>query len=155
MPEITMQIKGIADTMKMLKSVEEFLKSPKPMENIVKDVKNTILVKTALGLDYKGKSFAPYSKAYKKKKTGMTATGRPNLKRTGEMMNSIKTEVISPSHGKVEVTKKVLIAQFHNLGGPKAGRPPQRRFMDLSKSAVLNLSKKYFDDEIQKLLGRR
>jgi phage gpG-like protein len=151
MPEITLNIKGLADTMKMLKSVEEFLKSPKPMEGVVGEVKQIVLDKTGRGLDYMGRRFKPYSKAYAKKK-GKT---RVDLRDTGDMLDSIKAEVITPNHGQVKVTRHELIAQFHNLGGPKSGRPPERRFMDLAKSAVLNLAKKYFDEPIQKLLGRR
>ncbi|MCJ7732055.1 hypothetical protein MUP51_07030, partial [Candidatus Bathyarchaeota archaeon] len=80
---MSVRITGVAEVKRQFAAIEEFLASPKPMEGIVADIKDIILIKTASGLDYMGRGFKPYSPAYKKKKTGMTATGRPNLKVSG------------------------------------------------------------------------
>jgi hypothetical protein len=151
MPEIFLNIKGITETMRMLKSVEAFLNDPQPMQNIVDDVKDKITERTDRGLDYRGYSFHPYSKSYAKKK----GKKKVDLRDTGQMMNSIGAEVINPHHGKVWVKSHVLIAQLHNKGGKDPGRPPVREFMNMTKTAILKLQKQYIDDPLMKLMGRR
>jgi len=177
MPEITMKIGGLNETMRMLKEVETFLKDTQPMQNIVDDVKDIITNKTAQGKDYLGQNFKPYSKEYAKSKhrgrrqkmagdigwRGVHAierfagigSGTVDLRQSGTMMNSITGQVINANHGKVEVRGHTFIAQLHNKGGTKSGRPPIREFMNLSKSAIKDLQKKYFDDPLMKLLGRK
>jgi len=148
---------GIAEVKQRLAGIEAFLASPKPMEGMVKDVKDTVLMKTASGLDYMGRSFKPYSKAYAKKKMGMTSTGRPNLKATGTMLDAIKTEVKDPRHGAVFVSaasekggaNSDMLAQIHTTG---TGKQPRREFMGISDSAVKKLSKKHYDDKILELV---
>ena len=151
---MSVKITGIAAVKHQFAAIEGFLASTKPMEGIVADIKTLILVKTASGLDYMGRSFMPYSKAYKKKKTGMTATGRPNLKLSGTMLDAIKTEVKDARHGAVFVASvgepkgranSDMLAQIHTTG---TGKQPTREFMNLASSAVKKLTKKHYDDPI-------
>lgn len=155
---MSVRITGVAEVKRQFAGIEAFLASTKPMEGIVAEIKTLILVKTASGLDYMGRSFKPYSKAYKKKKTGMTATGRPNLKLSGTMLDAIKTEVKDPRHGAVFVApvgepgsnvQSDMLAQIHTTG---TGKQPQREFMNLAPSAVKNLTKKYYDDPILEIV---
>jgi phage gpG-like protein len=150
---MSVKITGITEIKRQFAAIEEFLASTKPMEGIVKDIKDIILIKTASGLDYMGRGFKPYSEAYAKKKKGMTATGRPNLKASGTMLNAIKTQVINPRHGAVFVASVAekgkatsdMLAQIHTTG---TGKQPQREFMNLAPSAVKKLTKKHYDDPI-------
>ena len=155
---MSVKIAGIAEVKRQFAGIEAFLASTKPMESIVADIKTLILVKTASGLDYMGRSFKPYSTAYKKKKGGMTATGRPNLKVTGTMLDAIKTEVKNPRHGAVFVSSvgesggginADMLAQIHTTG---TGKQPRREFMNLAPSAVKKLTKKHYDDPILELV---
>ena len=152
MPEFSINISGHLETAKRFRDVANFLNSTKPMQRIVDSIKEGILVKTAKSHDYMGRNFKPYSKAYAKKK----GSSRVNLRVSGEMMDSIDAEATDPRHGKVSIGgDRALIALFHNKGGPRPGRPPQREFFNVSKSAIQNLAKKHIDDPIMKLLGRR
>ena len=135
----------------MLADVESFLKDPAPMQGLVEDVKADILQKTARGVDYNGRLFAPLSKAYAKK----TGKSRSNMRESGRMLDSITAKALTPSHGQVKVNDEELIAQFHNQGGPKSGRPPKREFMNVTPSFLAGLVKKWFDDRIMQILGRR
>jgi hypothetical protein len=155
MPEIGVTIKGVPEALKMLEDIQAVLIDPAPMQGMCDDVKTKILMNTALGLDYQGKSFEPYSEQYGKKKMGQTATGRPNLKVTGTMLDSIQAKAFSHEHGEVRVTNEELIAQLHNQGGPKSGCPPKREFMNVTKNFILTLVKKWFDDPLMKIIGRR
>ncbi len=148
----SVNIRGLAASIGQLRRIEEFLESAEPMQKLVEEVKRIILRKTARGVDYMGKKFKPYSEAYAKRK-GVSA-GSVDLRRTGEMLDSILTEVLSPHHGRVSVKGRMeLIAYFHNMG-TAGGKIPQRMFMNLSDTAKRDLLKKYFDDEIMKILGR-
>jgi hypothetical protein len=154
MAEKAIKITGLTAVQAQLRAVSDFLQSPAPMQHIVDDVKDLVLTKTALGLDYKGKSFEPYSAKYAKKKMGMTATGRPNLKVTGRMLDAVTAKVQDAGHGSVFIKDAAAaqIGQYHNAGTKKMAK---REFMNISQSAVDKLAKKYFDDEIMKILGRR
>jgi hypothetical protein len=154
---MSVKITGVAEVKRQFAAIEAFLASTKPMEGIVAEIKDIILIKTSSGLDYMGRSFMPYSKAYKKKKTGMTATGRPNLKLSGTMLDAIKTEVKDARHGAVFVASvgepkgranSDMLAQIHTTG---TGKQPQREFMAISDNAVKKLAKKYYDDPILEL----
>jgi len=150
---MSIKITGIAEVKRQFAAIEAFLASTKPMEGIVADIKDIILVKTSSGLDYMGRSFKPYSKKYAEKKKGMTATGRPNLKLSGTMLGALKTEVKDARHGAVFVSSvsekgganSDMLAQIHTTG---TGKQPQREFMNLAPSAVQKLTKKYYDDPI-------
>jgi len=155
---MSVKITGVAEVKRQFAAIEAFLASTKPMEGIVAEIKDIILIKTSSGLDYMGRSFMPYSKAYKKKKTGMTATGRPNLKLSGTMLDAIRAEVKDARHGAVFVApvseprgnaQSDMLAQIHTTG---TGKQPQREFMNLAPSAVKKLTKKYYDDEILELV---
>lgn len=150
------KITGAKEAIQMFKNVESFLKSRKPMENIVKEVKETIEKKTESGKDYMGKKFKPYSAKYAKRK-GST---KVDLKLSGKMIGALDTQVINPSHGKVFISSKGyartraktdMLAQIHTTG---TGKQPQREFMNLAPSAQQKIIKKYYDDEIMKILGR-
>jgi hypothetical protein len=152
MSEFTINISGLDAVRKRFKAVNDFFNSKVPVQSIVSEIKEGILTKTAQGHDYMGRNFKPYSKAYAKKK----GSSRVDLRVTGEMMDTVDTEVTDPRHGRVFIRgDRALIAQFHNKGGPRPGRPPQREFFNVSKSAIQNLAKKHIDDPIMKLLGRR
>jgi len=156
MAEKVITITGLTEAMKMLKGVEDFLNSTAPMEATVKDVKERVLDLTDRGLDYRGRSFEPYSDSYKKtrKKEGLGT--KPNLRVTGEMLDGMKAEVINANHGTVKLTGRMaLIGQFHSQGGPRAGRPPKREFMDITDSGLAKIVKKNFDDPLMKIMGRR
>lgn len=116
-------IRGAAACRQELRELAAFLESKQPMQGFVDDVKRGSLEKTALGLDYRGRSFEPYSDAYAKKKKGMMATGRPNLKVTGTMLGAMKAEVITPRHGRVSITAQSagnintdMLAYIHSQG---------------------------------------
>lgn len=155
---MTVKITGIAAARAQFAKINEFLASPKPMEGIVADIKTTILEKTAMGKDYMGRGFKAYSKAYAKKKMGMTATGRPNLKLSGTMLGALSTEVKDARHGTVFVASvsepkggaaSDMLAQIHTTG---TGKQPQREFMNLATTAVKKLVKKHYDDPILELV---
>jgi len=155
---MSIKITGVAEVKRQFAAIEAFLASTKPMEGIVADIKDIILVKTSSGLDYMGRSFKPYSKKYAEKKKGMTATGRPNLKLSGTMLGALKTEVKDARHGAVFVASvsepkgranSDMLAQIHTTG---TGKQPQREFMNLAPTAVKKLTKKYYDDKILELV---
>jgi predicted DNA binding CopG/RHH family protein len=144
------KITGLGEIRGKLQAVEDFLKNPEPMQNIVDDIKEGILDKTAGGHDYRGRNFKPYSKEYAKKKK----TKRPNLRVTGEMLDSIKAEVLTPQHGRVSISGgSALIAYRHTLGSP-GGKIPQREFLNVTPNKLSELAKKFMDDKIQEILGR-
>jgi hypothetical protein len=154
---MSVKITGVAEVKQKFAAIEAFLASTKPMEGIVADIKDIILIKTSSGLDYMGRGFKPYSKAYAERKKGMTATGRPNLKLSGTMLDALKTEVIDARHGAVFVAsvgepgsnaQSDMLAQIHTTG---TGKQPQREFMAISDNAVKKLAKKYYDDPILEL----
>ena len=152
MAEHGIRIAGLNAVTRKLQAVNEFLGSTEPMQELCEDIRDLITVKTAAGKDYMNRNFEPYSEEYarRKKKT------RPDLRVKGEMMNSIEAKAESPKRGYVDVRgRRQLIAFYHNEGGPKEGKPPKRRFMDISKTGLQKLVKKCFDDPIMKLLGRR
>lgn len=155
---MSVKITGVAEVKRQFAGIEAFLASTKPMEGIVADIKDIILIKTSSGIDYMGRGFKPYSKAYAKKKMGMTATSRPNLKLSGTMLGALKTEVKDPRHGAVFVApvgepgggiNADMLAQIHTTG---TGKQPTREFMNLAPSAVKKLTKKYYDDPILELV---
>jgi len=156
-------ITGIPAVKHQFAAIEAFLASTKPMEGIVTDIKDIILTKTSNGVDYMGKSFAPYSETYAKRRKGRTAKGRPNLKRTGTMLHNIYTKVDDSRHGRIDIfpgaepggkgINSKFLAQVHTLGTTHAGKNnditiPQREFMNLAPSAVKKLTKKHYDDPI-------
>lgn len=149
---MTVTIRGAGEARRAFRKIEEFLRSTKPMEGIVADIKETILNKTGGGHDYMGRNFKPYSKAYAKKK----GTSRPDLRVSGAMLGAIKTKVLAPRHGQVYVASEGtsgnantdMLAQIHNTG---TGKQPRREFMNLSKSAVQQLKKKHIDDPLLQL----
>lgn len=150
MAEKAITITGLAAVQAQLKAVSDFLQSPAPMQHIVDDVKDLVLDKTARGLDYMGRSFKPYSKAYAKRK-GKT---KPDLRNTGQMLDAVTAKVQDAGHGSVFIRDAgaAQIGQYHNAGTKKMAK---REFMNISQSAVDKLAKKYFDDEIRKILGRK
>ena len=144
---MTVEVSGLIPTKKMLQEISEFLESKKPMEGMVEDGKELVLEKTAKGFDYKHRKFHPYSPAYAKRKKSKTV----NLRVTGDMLNSLRTEVFSHEHGQIKITNKEIIAYIHHTG---TGKMPQREFMNINKSNITKLQKKHFDDPIMKILGR-
>lgn len=154
---MSVEIRGDREIKSMLKNVEAFLKSTKPIKGIVEDVERGVEEKTEAGKDYRGRRFVPYSAPYAKKK----GTTKVDLRKSGLMMGSLKTEVLNPKHGRVKIqpvrykkgkAKTDMISQIHTTG---TGKQPQREFMNITKSALAKLVKKHYDDEIMRILGRR
>ena len=156
---MSVKIMGIDTVRRELAELESLLASPKPIAGFVEDAKTEILVKTALGKDFKNRSFESYSTGYAKRKKGMTATGRPNLKVTGTMLGAITTRVESPTHAVIDVAPDAeggganaqMLAQIHNTG---TGKQPTREFMNLNNSQVAKLKKKHWDDPILAIVRR-
>lgn len=149
-------ITGKAELQAKLRDVIKLIQSTAPMTGIVTDGEKIIRSKTAAGKDYRGAGFHPYSDAYAKRK-GST---RVNLRLSGSMLRALKSKALSPLHGIIRVmpepepgtkAKTDMIAQIHSTG---TGRQPQREFMNITPSALQNLVKKHYDDEIMKILGR-
>lgn len=157
---MSVKIVGIKKALQQLHEVQDFLRSTKPMGGIVEDIKIQVLEKTARGLDYRGRSFAKYSERYKNIKRGMTATGRPNLKRSGTMMNAVAARAVNARRGMVHVRSlsepgggitSDFLAQIHTTG---TGKQPQREFMNVTDSAFKKLVKKHYDDPILEIVRR-
>ncbi len=125
------------------------------MQNTVDEIARVIMDRTAEGKDYMNRAFEPYSESYAKKKLGKTATGRPNLKRTGTMLHNIIAKADSPRKGRVDILPGAepggdgmnsrTLANIHNTG---TGKQPQREFMNVSTAQVKRITKKYWDDPI-------
>lgn len=156
---MSVTVTGASNVRRELAEVEALISSTKPMEGFLGDAQAIILERTAGGKDYKNRSFEPYSAAYAKEKKGMTATGRPNLKRTGTMLGAMFTKVISAVHGQIDIgavsekgrADSEMLAQIHNTG---TGKQPRREFMNLSDSTVSKLKKKWWDDPILEIVRR-
>jgi hypothetical protein len=163
--EKAITISGLTSVTAMLKDVSNFLSSTEPMQGLCDDVKDIIIEKTGDGVDYKNKRFAHYSKLYAKRKHKTSV----DLRDTGEMLNSIRAEAVSPNRGKVFVGSggRAKIAEYHNEGGTRhqtfrkgsdimtGGILPKRRFMDINDTQLLKAQKKNYDDPLQKILGRK
>lgn len=152
------KVKGIDRARRELRDIEEFLKSKKPMQGIVEDIKEGILEKTAAGHDYRGRNFSPYSEAYKKRRAKQGLSTKPNLSATGAMLGALKTEVIDPGHGRVSIPgtphgeiNADMLAQIHTTG---TGKQPQREFMNITKNAKRVLAKKHYDDPLLAIVRR-
>ena len=152
----SVEIKGIAELRAGLKEINDLVASGKPMQGMVDDIKLRIRVRTHSGVDYQGQSFAPYSEAYKKKIGGT----RVDLTRTGTMLNSMVSEVLSPAHGVVRVNptsepgghiNSDLLANIHNQG---TGKMPQREFVNITPNAVAEFKKKNYDDPLGEIVRK-
>jgi hypothetical protein len=118
------------------------------MELILEDVKEKVEDKTASGKDYRGHKFEPYSKAYAKRKKKK----KVDLRVTGEMLDALRTRVINPKHGVVEIKgRRAIIANIHTTG---TGKQPLREFMAITKSGEVKIVKKRYDDPLLRILGR-
>lgn len=155
---MTVRITGVAACRAELEEIRQFVESPEPMRGLVEEVKAKVLEKTAAGHDYRGRNFAPYSDAYKKRRAEKGFQTKPNLSVSGTMLGAIKTAVLTPRHGRVYVDADSdgrlnadVLAQIHNTG---TGTQPERRFMDITPSAASVLLKKYFSDPIMAIVRR-
>ncbi len=145
---MTVKVTGLGETRAMLNRVERFLLSTKPMKLILRDVKERVEDRTASGKDYRGHKFEPYSKAYAKRKKKT----KVDLDDSGEMLGTLKTKVISPKHGVVEIRgRRAIIANIHTTG---TGKQPEREFMNITKSGEAKIVKKHYDDPLLRILGR-
>ena len=152
MPIKSITITGVNEVTAKLKRVNDFLMSTTPMQETCDDIKAGVLDKTAKGHDYMGRNFKPLSKIYAKAK----GKSRADLRDTGEMLDGMTAKALSNKQGEVAITgRRAIVGWFHNEGGPKEGRPPQREFMNISDSGLANIVKKRFDDPLMKLLGRK
>ena len=155
---MSVKITGVAEVKRQFAAIEDFLKSTKPMEGIVADIKDIVLDKTSKGHDYMGRNFKPYTKAYAERRKKLGLSTRPDLTVSGTMLGALKTEVKDPRHGAVFVgseaepkgrAKSDMLAQIHTTG---TGKQPQREFLNLAPTAVKKLTKKHYDDPILKLV---
>jgi len=149
------KVTGKDETVNMFRQVEAFLKDKKPMQRICETVKAKIGKQTLSGKDYSGSKFKPYSANYAKRKGGTV-----NLKLSGRMLGSLETRIFSASHGQVFIKSKSyaatraktdMLANIHTTG---TGKQPKREFMNITPTGLKVIVKKYYDDEIMKILGR-
>lgn len=148
---MSVRVMGIIETRGVLREIEEFLSSKKPMQEFCDGVKERILKKTAEGKDYMSRKFKAYSAAYAKRK----GSKHVNLRLSGQMLDSIKSEAESPLKGRVWVEgtphgkiRSDMLANIHTTG---TGKQPQREFMNISQAGIKELTKKCFDDPLLEL----
>ena len=158
MAEHIITITGVPEVLNGLEQLNKFFKSTKPMELLTKDVKERIIDLTARALDYRGRRFAPYSKAYAKFKMKKTGSAKVNLRLSGAMMDSLATEVSGPKKGRVFIKARnhgrittEWLAQIHSQG---TGLQKQREFMNVTKHALNVSIKKRFDDPILNIVRK-
>ena len=146
---------NIKEPLNMIKEAREYFDKTIWMDKITKEIRLLIRKNIREGKDYQGKAFHKYSNSYAKKKGSTTV----NLQVSRAMVNAISSRVINALHGLVWVKPNMgpeggnrsVIAGFHNFGD---GRNPVREFMNIEKTELDNLVKKYLDDEIQKIINR-
>lgn len=157
--KMPLEISGVEELREQLRRISDFLKSENPMRLVCLDVAERILHRTESGRDYKNRKFAPYSIKYaKRKKVGISDV---TLRLSGTMLGAIEIRVVGPLHGQVLVMAKSMpggtsarsnmIAQIHTTG---TGKQPKREFMNITPTALQQFVKKYYDDEIMRILGR-
>jgi hypothetical protein len=71
------------------------------------EVATAIVARTTRGVSYQGGGFAPYSAQYKKQRSKEGRSTRPDLTRTGKMLQSIVTDV-------QELASRVVARIFFN-----------------------------------------
>ena len=155
---MSIRIQGVVQARQQLQAIEDFLNSRRSMEGIVEDIAEMIQKKTGKGHDYMNRNFKSYTEAYKKRRAKLGLPTKPDLTVTGKMLRAIKTAVLGPRHGRVFVQgrnhgkiRTDMLAQIHNTG---TGKQPQREFMNVSKSAIKDLTKKHYDDPILEIVRR-
>lgn len=93
---------------------------------------NMVTLRTKQGLDADLKPFTPYSKEYAEQRAKKGYSRRPDLTRTGHMLNAMAPRLTSP--GEVTVgflaATEAMKAAAHNFGSKEKGFPP-REFMDV------------------------
>lgn len=150
---------GVVELKAKFRAIIDHLGSIEPMINICDDVKERIEEKTAAHKDYRSRRFAPYSKAYAKRKG--VSRGAVDLRRSGTMLGALDARALNPRHGRVWIksrsmpgtkAKSDMIAQIHTTG---TGKQPQREFMNIPESVLQKIVNKRHDDVIMRLLGRR
>ncbi|OQB57133.1 MAG: hypothetical protein BWX98_01622 [Candidatus Aminicenantes bacterium ADurb.Bin147] len=156
----SVRVAGFNETIGCLREVRELLNSPEPMEGILSDVHARILERTAAGKDYKSHNFNPYSESYAKKK----GTMKPDLRVSGTMLDAIKTNVVSPNHGRVYVEPNAepggkisaeVLAAYQNEGTSKTEKHagiPKREFMGITDAQLQLAVKRHYDDRILEIV---
>ena len=132
-------------------------------QNINKLIKEVIILAAQIGVkeiktgldkstDIKGKKFKPLAPSTIKQKKKKGQPTKP-LIATG-MMRRLPPVVTKSGKSTISVAKKRTdISQYHDQGGSKAGRPPQREWFGLSKAAIKKIDK-MFKSKLVKLYSR-
>lgn len=163
----SVEFKNIIPTRKIFQDIQKHMKSRVPMTGIVKDVEIEIKKKTKKGLSFKNTAFIRLTPIYKKRKSKLGLSSKPDMSFTGHMLRSMKKKVVSATHGKVFISEQnyprnpktgqrpridtKTLANIHNTG---AGRMPKRTFMDINKTFKKKLLQQWYDKPILKILGR-
>lgn len=71
---------------------EIFQRKDLAMREIVADIKGQILINTGQGIDFEGKPFKDYDKAYAARRAESGRSTKPNLNITGQMLRDVQTQ---------------------------------------------------------------
>lgn len=148
---MSVKVIGIIETRGVLREIEEFLSSKKPMQEFCDGIKERILRLTAAGKDYKNRNFKPYCEQYAKRKR----SEHVDLNLSGLMLESMRSQAESPLRGRVWIEgtphgkiRSDMLANIHTTG---TGKQPRREFMNISQAGIKELTKKCFDDPLLEL----
>ena len=133
MPVILTAKNGMDPEDAVRKFIQDTLPTSSPTKMIAagnKEIAN-IKARTAQGLDVDGQPFAPYTPAYAKQRAKLGLSTSPvDLRRTGELLDSMTVEVTGPREFAIVVTDL-----SSNVYGPPNNA--RRRYFD-SNEAELN-----------------
>jgi len=112
------------------------------LDSALPNIRTEIITRTKKGQSPEGSTFKPYSKSYAdyKRKRGLQSSP-PDLKLTGNMLNSIQTKV---GIGKKGISGKISVTGEFNRQKARwnqgdSSRVPFRRFMAMSEEQVKRL----------------
>ena len=117
----------------------------KTLGEVLEEIKSEVISKSKSGVDYEGNAFPNYSKSYEEfKRKSLGQSGTPNLTKTGEMLESLTTEIEDQGQ---QIIGKVKIggafnqdkARWNQGVNPKI---PARRFMGIGDNLKANIIKK-------------
>lgn len=128
---------GFKDMQKSVNKLSKNIDSPKLLNEVANNARAIIVINTQQkGVDYKGKTFKPYSPAYKKRRQKKGRSGRVNLTFTNQMMSSIIHRLIGKG--------KILMTFSRAREAKKAGwqEDKGRDFFGLSSKSMETIKKK-------------
>lgn len=138
--EVILDAKQVNDIVSRLNNFGKEASSNSILLQIAVGVKDNILLKTAMGIDYKGNNFEPYSKAYAKREGKRNAW----MYQTGVMLNSMTQKVIDNMSVMIYFNNATARerARWHNIEG--AGKSKvKREFFGFSEMAKQEAFLKY------------